>query len=62
VLVQGSHVRGLHEQTQVIVPWQEHIRYVDAKNGSHGGVTPQEMVMPLVLLADAMSRARITTL
>lgn len=56
VLVQGSRVRGLREQTQVIVPWQEHIRYGVAKNGYHGGVTPQEMVVPLVLLADAMSR------
>jgi hypothetical protein len=57
VLVQGSRVRGPHEQTQVIVPWQEHIRYGVAKNGYHGGVMPQEMVVPLVLLGDAMSRA-----
>jgi len=56
VLVQGSRVRGLHEQTRVIVPWQEHLRYGIAKNGYHGGATPQEMVVPLVLLADAMGR------
>lgn len=56
VLVQGSRVRGLHEQTQAIVPWQEHIHYGGAKNGYHGGATLQEMIVPLVLLADAVSR------
>jgi hypothetical protein len=57
VLVQGTRVRGLHEETRIIVPWQEHIRYGAAKNGYHGGVAPQEMVVPLVLLADVTSRA-----
>jgi hypothetical protein len=61
VLVQGSRVRGLHEQTRIIVPWQEHIRYVAAKNGYQGRVmTPaalaQDLDIPVVHLDNLLAR------
>ena len=34
----------------LIVPWSERTRYSGKKNGYHGGVSPQEMVLPLAVL------------
>ena len=42
VLAGGGHV---------VVPWSERIRYGPRKWGYHGGITPQETVCPLVVLA-----------
>ncbi len=39
------------ESKTVIVPWSEKIRYGIKKNGYHGGITPQEMVTPIVVLS-----------
>jgi hypothetical protein len=33
-----------------IAPWTERIRYGVKKNGYHGGVTPQEMIVPIAVL------------
>lgn len=33
------------------VPWSERIRYAGKRNGYHGGVTPQELLAPLVVIA-----------
>jgi hypothetical protein len=35
----------------VIAPWSEMIRYGSKRNGYHGGVSPQECVIPLALLS-----------
>lgn len=35
---------------KLIVPWAEQLRYGMKKNGYHGGVSPQEMVVPIALL------------
>ena len=35
----------------IIAPWSERIRYGPRKNGYHGGVTPQEMVVPVCIMA-----------
>ena len=32
---------------RVVVPWSERLRYGPKKNGYHGGVTPQEMLIPI---------------
>lgn len=37
------------EDGKIVVPWTEKIRYGTRKNGYHGGVTPQEMVIPIGL-------------
>src|SRR5262249_45678568 len=53
LLVEGGRVRDGRDRPRVIVPWDEGLRYGTAKNGYHGGVTPQEMLAPLILLASA---------
>jgi hypothetical protein len=45
--VQGRRVVG---RTSVVVPWSERLRYGAKRNGYHGGLSPQEMVLPLVVL------------
>jgi hypothetical protein len=49
VAIRGKRV--LAEGNAVVVPWSETIRYAVKKNGYHGGVTPQEMVIPVAVLA-----------
>ncbi len=39
------------ESKTLIVPWSEKIRYGIKKNGYHGGVAPQEMVIPIAVLS-----------
>ena len=51
VLLEGARVCTPEDQTRVIVPWEEGLRYGTARNGYHGGATPQEMLPPLVILA-----------
>lgn len=48
--VQGPRVL-LGEGHRLIAPWSERIRYGAKKNGYHGGLTPQEMVIPITVLA-----------
>lgn len=38
------------ETHNLIAPWTEKIRYGIKKNGYHGGVSPQEMVIPIAVL------------
>jgi len=40
---------------KVIAPWTEKLRYGIKKNGYHGGVTPQEMVVPVAVLSTSDS-------
>ncbi len=49
LLVKGQRV--LSDKHELIAPWSERIRYGIKKNGYHGGLTPQEMVTPIVVLA-----------
>ena len=42
VLAGGAH--------SMIAPWSERVRYTMTKHGYHGGLTPQEVVVPLVVL------------
>ena len=48
VLLEGPRVRGPGGRHRLIAPWAEDVRYGAARNGYHGGATPQEMVAPLV--------------
>ncbi len=50
VKIKGRRV-VLPENKTVIVPWSESVRYGIKKNGYHGGVNPQEMVTPIVVLS-----------
>ena len=41
-------MRGPGDAHRLIAAWAEEVRYGAARNGYHGGATPQEMVAPLV--------------
>lgn len=45
----GSRV-VIPDNHRVIVPWTEKVRYGPKKNGYHGGVSPQEIVVPITVL------------
>ncbi len=47
--VKGSRVAVSGKE--VIAPWSEQVRYGIKKNGYHGGLTPMEMVAPIVVLS-----------
>jgi len=38
------------ETRKLVAPWTEKVRYGIKKNGYHGGVSPQEMVIPIAVL------------
>lgn len=48
--VAGSRV-VMPENHKLIAPWTEKLRYGVTKNGYHGGLTPQEMIIPITVLA-----------
>jgi hypothetical protein len=50
LVVHGPRVL-LAEGHRLIAPWNERIRYGARKNGYHGGLTPQEMLIPIAVLA-----------
>lgn len=45
IRIGGARVRAL-VGSDIIVPWTERLRYANKKNGYHGGVTRQEMLVP----------------
>lgn len=49
LLLKGDRIL-VTESHQVVVPWSEKIRYSKAANGHHGGINPQEMVIPIVIM------------
>ncbi len=50
IRISGSRVLTVANHT-LIFPWSESIRYTIKKCGYHGGVTPQEMVIPLAVMS-----------
>jgi len=46
LLIEGPRV-VLGQGGKVIAPWSERIRFSSKKNGYHGGLSPQEIVIPL---------------
>jgi len=49
IIIKGQRVLKT-EQHEIIAPWSERIRYSMKKNGYHGGLTPQEVLIPLCAL------------
>jgi len=50
VRIEGRRVLA-NGRSSLVAPWSERTRYTGKKNGYHGGVTPQEMVLPLAVLS-----------
>jgi hypothetical protein len=53
ILIGGDRVLAPGGLARVILPWSEGVRYAGKKNGYHGGATPQEVLVPLVVLLPA---------
>lgn len=49
--LQVSGSRVLAAGHRLIAPWSERVRYGIKKNGYHGGLTPQEMIVPIAVLS-----------
>lgn len=57
-LVEGHRV-VLGDGHRLIAPWTERLRYSKgSRNGYHGGLTPQEMVIPISVLAASQNLPR----
>lgn len=52
--IQGARVIVPESQT-LIAAWTEKLRYGMKKNGYHGGINPQEMVIPVAVLSSTQS-------
>jgi hypothetical protein len=50
VVLSGGRVRTASGATSVACLWSESVRYAGRKNGYHGGVSPQEVTVPLSVL------------
>lgn len=48
--LEGGRVLTPTGETRVVVPWTESLRYGPKKNGYHGGISLQEMVVPIGIL------------
>ncbi|MGH9186274.1 MAG: BREX-2 system phosphatase PglZ, partial [Acidimicrobiales bacterium] len=48
LLVTGPRV--VAEGNRVVLPWHEQLRYGSRRNGYHGGLTPRELLVPLIVL------------
>lgn len=57
IRIEGSRVASLAEGA-FIAPWSEGVRYGSKKNGYHGGVSPQEVIVPLAVLASGTDGVR----
>lgn len=49
LLVRGRRV--VTDDHRAVLPWQEQLRYGPRRNGYHGGLTPKELFVPLVVLS-----------
>jgi hypothetical protein len=56
VKIVGSRVQQALGRDSVIVPWSRNLRYGPKRQGYHGGVNLQEMVVPFAILHHASTR------
>lgn len=51
VVLAGPRIQAAAGVERIVVPWSERVRYVRRKAGYHGGASPQEMLLPVAVLA-----------
>ena len=56
ITLEGGRVLTPTGETQVTVPWSERRRYGTRKIGYHGGASPQEVLVPLCVLAPSVTQ------
>src|SRR5262249_168853 len=50
IVITGARVQEVTGVARIIALWSETVRYSQKKQGYHGGVTPQEVLVPLAVL------------
>jgi hypothetical protein len=50
IALQGQRIRDALGESTVTAAWSRDLRYASKKRGYHGGVSPQELVVPLAIL------------
>jgi len=55
-LLEGGRVCAPNGGSRIVCAWSERLRYSGKKNGYHGGVSPQEVVVPLSVFIPPRSR------
>lgn len=56
VVLVGPRIEAAVGTDRIVVPWSERVRYTRKKAGYHGGATPQEMLMPVAVMASGDQR------
>jgi hypothetical protein len=51
IVLAGPRIEAAAGMERIVVPWSERVRYVRRKAGYHGGASPQEMLLPVAVLA-----------
>jgi hypothetical protein len=51
LIFEGPRVEPITGVKRIVVPWSETVRYSRKKQGYHGGATPQEVLVPICVLA-----------
>lgn len=57
IALRGGRVLTPDGGEAVVVPWNERIRYASKANGYHGGVSPQEILIPVAVLGSGEGSA-----
>jgi hypothetical protein len=50
IVIEGTRVQEVTDVARIVALWSETVRYSQKKQGYHGGVTPQEVLVPLAVL------------
>jgi hypothetical protein len=50
ISIQGNRIRDAIGESTLTAAWSRDLRYASKKRGYHGGVSPQELVIPLAIL------------
>lgn len=56
VVLAGPRIEAAVGTNRIVAPWSERVRYTRKKAGYHGGATPQEMLMPVAVMASGDQR------
>jgi hypothetical protein len=51
IALAGGRVLAASGVRKVVAAWSEHVRFSARRNGYHGGVSPQEVLIPIAVLA-----------
>ena len=51
IALSGGRVLAPNRETAIVAAWSERVRFAGRRNGYHGGVSPQEILVPVAVLS-----------